>query len=114
MNWGIRSKCEADLSRCGHSGDRRRAEHGDSACGYCFGARVVAAAAGWHYVVATYNSSSGTMTFYVDGQLIGTGTTSSAQSYSGYWRVGGNNLNGGWNLNYWNSNSQGTTQPHSY
>jgi hypothetical protein len=67
----------------------------------------------WHYVVATYNSSSGTMTFYVDGQSIGTNTTSSAQSYNGYWRVGGDNLNG-WNLDPWGSNSQGTTQPHSY
>jgi concanavalin A-like lectin/glucanase superfamily protein len=68
----------------------------------------------WHYVVATYNSSSGTLTFYVDGQLIGTNTTSSAQGYIGYWRIGGDNLGGGWNLDPWGSNSQGTTQPHSY
>jgi hypothetical protein len=69
----------------------------------------------WHYVVATYNSSAGSnnMALYVDGQLIGTSTTSSAQSYSGYWRVGGDNLNG-WNLDPWGSDSQGTTQPHSY
>ena len=32
---------------------------------------------------------------------------------SGYWRVGGDNLNG-WNLDPWGANSQGTTQPHSY
>ena len=50
---------------------------------------------------------------YVDGQLIGTTTSSSAQAYTGYWRVGGDNLNG-WNLDPWGSNSQGTTQPHSY
>jgi Concanavalin A-like lectin/glucanases superfamily len=67
----------------------------------------------WHYLVATYDSSGGAMTFYVDGQLIGTNTTSSAQGYNGYWRVGGDNLNG-WNLDPWGSNSQGTTQPHSY
>ncbi|HUZ55968.1 MAG TPA: LamG domain-containing protein [Streptosporangiaceae bacterium] len=66
----------------------------------------------WHYVVATYGPS-GTMTFYVDGQLIGTNSTGSSQGYSGYWRVGGDNLNG-WNLDPWGSNSQGTTQPHSY
>ena len=36
-----------------------------------------------------------------------------AQAYTGYWRVGGDNLNG-WNLDPWGSNSQGTTQPHSY
>ena len=53
------------------------------------------------------------MALYVDGQLIGTNTSSSAQGYSGYWRVGGDNLNG-WNLDPWGSNSQGTTQPHSY
>lgn len=67
----------------------------------------------WHYVVATYNSSTGAVALYVDGQLIGTNSTSSAQNYSGYWRVGGDNLNA-WNLDPWGSNSQGTTQPHSY
>ena len=65
--------------------------------------------------MATYNSSGGSnnMALYVDGRLIGTNTTSPAQAYSGYWRVGGDNLNG-WNLDPWGSNSQGTTQPHSY
>jgi hypothetical protein len=70
----------------------------------------------WHYVVATYDASvtSGpNMALYVDGRLIGTATSSSAQDYSGYWRVGGDNLTG-WNLDPWVSNSQGTTQPHSY
>jgi hypothetical protein len=65
----------------------------------------------WHHVVATYNGTN--LALYVDGQLIGTNTSSSAQAYSGYWRVGGDNLNG-WNLDPWGSNSQGTTQPHSY
>jgi hypothetical protein len=70
----------------------------------------------WHYVVATYdatNTSGPNMALYVDGQLIGTTTTSSAQGYSGYWRVGGDNLNA-WNLDPWGSNSQGTTEPNSY
>ena len=65
----------------------------------------------WHYVVATYNGTN--MALYVDGQLTGTGTSSSAQSYTGYWRVGGDNLNS-WNLDPWGSNSQGTTQPNTY
>jgi hypothetical protein len=70
----------------------------------------------WHYVVATYDATNTTgpnMALYVDGQLIGTATVSSAQAYSGYWRVGGDNLNG-WNLDPWGSNSQGTTEPNSY
>jgi hypothetical protein len=65
----------------------------------------------WHYVVATYDGSN--LALYVDGHLTGTGTSSSAQAYTGYWRVGGDNLNG-WNLDPWGSNSQGTTQPASY
>jgi hypothetical protein len=70
----------------------------------------------WHYLVATYDAtdtSGPNMTLYVDGQLIGTATTSSAQAYAGYWRVGGDNLSG-WNLDPWGSNSQGTTEPNSY
>jgi hypothetical protein len=65
----------------------------------------------WHYFVATYGGTN--MAFYVDGELIGTTTSSSAQPYTGYWRVGGDNLNG-WNLDVWGSNSQGTTEPYSY
>ena len=70
----------------------------------------------WHYVVATYDATNTTgrnMALYVDGNLIGTATSSSAQAYTGYWRIGGDNLNG-WNLDPWGSNSQGTTQPLSY
>jgi hypothetical protein len=70
----------------------------------------------WHYVVATYdatNTTSPNLALYVDGQLTGTATSSSAQSYTGYWRIGGDNLNG-WNLDPWGSNSQGTTQPNTY
>ena len=65
----------------------------------------------WHYVVATMGSSG--MDLYVDGQLTGTNPTTSAQPFNGYWRVGGDNLNG-WNLDPWGSNSQGTTEPASY
>ena len=66
----------------------------------------------WHYLVATLDPTAG-MTLYVDGQSVGTNSTTSAQVYSGYWRVGGDNLNG-WNLDPWGSNSQGTTEPISY
>ncbi len=66
----------------------------------------------WHYVVATLDPTAG-MSLYIDGQLVGTNSNTTAQSYSGYWRVGGDNLNG-WNLDPWGSNSQGTTQPASY
>ena len=65
----------------------------------------------WHYVVATLGLSG--MALYVDGHLIGTNSTTTPQAYTGFWRVGGDNL-GGWNLDPWGSNSQGTTQPHSY
>jgi Concanavalin A-like lectin/glucanases superfamily len=65
----------------------------------------------WHYVVGTLGPSG--MALYVDGQLIGTNSVTSAQAYTGFWRVGGDNLNA-WNLDPWGSNSQGTTQPHSF
>ncbi len=65
----------------------------------------------WHYVAATLGPSG--MALYVDGQLTGTNANHAAQSYTGYWRVGGDNLNG-WNLDYWHSNSQGTTEPNDY
>ena len=67
----------------------------------------------WHYVVATVDPKAG-MALYIDGQLIGTSPNTGAQSYTGFWRVGGDNLKGGWNLDFWGSNSQGTTEPNSY
>jgi hypothetical protein len=66
----------------------------------------------WHYVVATQDPTLG-MTLYVDGQLVGTNSTTTAQGYNGYWKIGGDNLNG-WNLDPWGGNSQGTTEPNSY
>ncbi|WP_349309732.1 PKD domain-containing protein [Microbacterium sp. MM2322] len=41
----------------------------------------------WHHVVAT--QGPGGMAMYVDGVRVGTHPQTSAQAYSGYWRVGG-------------------------
>ena len=46
----------------------------------------------WHHVVATQDASG--MKLFIDGSLIGTDGASTAQSYGGYWRIGGDNLNG--------------------
>ncbi len=47
----------------------------------------------WHHVVGTLGSTG--MTLYVDGKKVGTnGGTTSAQAYTGYWRIGGDNING--------------------
>lgn len=43
----------------------------------------------WHHVVATQGPSG--MTLYVDGVLQGTNAQTAAQTYTGYWRVGGDN-----------------------
>jgi concanavalin A-like lectin/glucanase superfamily protein/beta-propeller uncharacterized protein DUF5122 len=64
----------------------------------------------WHYAVATLGPAG--MAFYVDGQLAGTDSATSAQSFTGYWRVGGDNLNG-WSLDP-RANSQAPTEPNSY
>jgi len=48
----------------------------------------------WHYVVATLSPTAGTA-LYVDGKKVASDAgTTSAQAYSGYWRIGGDNLNG--------------------
>ncbi|MGI9821984.1 PKD domain-containing protein [Agromyces sp. Marseille-Q5079] len=41
----------------------------------------------WHHVVATQSSSG--MRLYVDGELAGSNTQATGQSYNGYWRAGG-------------------------
>lgn len=47
----------------------------------------------WHHVVASMDSSG--MKLYVDGQLQDQRTdTTTGQSYTGYWRVGGDSLSG--------------------
>ncbi|MGW0846284.1 LamG-like jellyroll fold domain-containing protein [Streptomyces sp. NPDC002787] len=60
-------------------------------------ARTITSPAGyndgaWHHVVATQGSSG--MRLYVDGNQVGTLAETNSQSYSGYWHVGGDNLNG--------------------
>ncbi len=49
----------------------------------------------WHYVVATLSSSG--MVLYVDGTQVASSATSTAQNYSGYWRIGGE-IGTGWPL----------------
>ncbi|MFF1635008.1 LamG-like jellyroll fold domain-containing protein [Leifsonia sp. NPDC058248] len=47
----------------------------------------------WHQVVASLGSNG--MRLYVDGKVVGSRTDiTTAQDYAGYWRVGGDNLNG--------------------
>lgn len=46
----------------------------------------------WHHVTATLSGNG--MKLYVDGALEASGPTTSAQSYTGYWRIGGDSLNG--------------------
>jgi Concanavalin A-like lectin/glucanases superfamily len=46
----------------------------------------------WHYLVTTMGS--GGMAMYVDGVQVGTNPNNVAQGYDGYWKVGGDNLNG--------------------
>ena len=41
----------------------------------------------WHHLVATESGAG--MRLYVDDQLVGSNTTTTAQNYTGYWRVGG-------------------------
>lgn len=49
----------------------------------------------WHYVVATLDASKG-IVLYVDGKKIAADAgATSGQDYSGYWRIGGDNM-GGW------------------
>jgi Concanavalin A-like lectin/glucanases superfamily len=67
----------------------------------------------WHFVVASLSPAG--MTLRVDDQLVGENSaTTSDESYSGYWRVGGDNLAGGWNLDPLHGNSQGSTEPNRY
>ena len=47
----------------------------------------------WHHIVATLGSAG--MALYVDGRRVGASSSvTSAQTYTGYWRIGGDNLNG--------------------
>lgn len=46
----------------------------------------------WHHVVATQGAAG--MALYVDGKRVGRNNITSAQSYIGTWRIGGDNLSG--------------------
>ncbi|MDX2377461.1 PKD domain-containing protein, partial [Microbacterium sp. LRZ72] len=47
----------------------------------------------WHHVVATQGEAG--MSLYVDGELVaGDASVTTAQSYTGYWRIGGDNTSG--------------------
>ncbi len=48
----------------------------------------------WHHMVASQSTTDG-MKLYLDGALVGTNGQTDAQSYSGYWRVGGDSDWGG-------------------
>jgi hypothetical protein len=45
----------------------------------------------WHHMVAVQDATG--MKLYVDGALVGSNATATNQPFSGYWRVGGGNLN---------------------
>ena len=47
----------------------------------------------WHHIVASQGSAG--MVLYVDGQKVASdASTTTAQAYPGYWRIGGDNLSG--------------------
>ncbi|MDF9279079.1 signal peptidase I [Arthrobacter sp. EH-1B-1] len=46
----------------------------------------------WHHVAATLGPAG--MALYIDGQLVGSNPNRAAESYNGYWRIGGDNLAG--------------------
>jgi trimeric autotransporter adhesin len=52
----------------------------------------------WHHLLA--QQGPGGMQLYVDNELVGTHPQTSAQDYSGYWRLGGDNTWGGNSSNY--------------
>ncbi|WP_304504479.1 PKD domain-containing protein [Allobranchiibius sp. GilTou73] len=48
----------------------------------------------WHYIVASMDPTAG-IALYVDGKKVAANAgVTSAQSYSGYWKIGGDNLSG--------------------
>ncbi|KRB37164.1 PKD domain-containing protein [Microbacterium sp. Root180] len=46
----------------------------------------------WHHLVAQQSADG--QALYVDGELVGSSTVTGAQSYTGYWKLGGDNING--------------------
>ena len=53
---------------------------------------------GWHHMVATQSNDG--MKLYVDGAKVAENPQSQAESYSGYWRIGGDRVWGGSSSNY--------------
>jgi len=47
----------------------------------------------WHYIVGTFGSEGSTIRLYVDGVSVATGVAAFAQNYTGWWKIGGINLN---------------------
>lgn len=43
----------------------------------------------WHYAVGTYGGESTTMRLYIDGASVATATSTTTQSYTGWWRIAG-------------------------
>lgn len=68
------------------------------------GADIVSPAAynngAWHLAVGT--QKSGGMKLYVDGQLVGSNATTTAQNYTGWWRIGGDKVGAAATSNYLN------------
>ncbi|WP_137293321.1 PKD domain-containing protein [Nocardioides dongxiaopingii] len=66
---------------------------------YPGGVRTLTSGAGlnddqWHQVVGVLDATDG-MSLWIDGKRVGSdASTRSGQDYSGYWRIGGDNLNG--------------------
>ncbi|EAR26059.1 hypothetical protein A20C1_09269 [marine actinobacterium PHSC20C1] len=54
----------------------------------------------WHHVVATQGSSG--LRLYVDGALAATSSANPSQTFSGYWRLGGDNTGGASSSNFFN------------
>ncbi len=90
-------------SATGESGSYDRHVYMDNAGRVFFGVypnavRTVNSAPGfndgqWHHIVAT--QGSGGIALYVDGRRVGQDpSVTGAQVYNGYWRIGGDNLNG--------------------
>jgi fibronectin type 3 domain-containing protein len=48
----------------------------------------------WHHVVATQGTDG--MALYLDGTRVASNTTTTAEDYTGYWRVGGDTVAAGW------------------
>ncbi|GLZ30154.1 hypothetical protein Lesp02_23440 [Lentzea sp. NBRC 105346] len=42
----------------------------------------------WHFLVATYDTTGDAMNLYVDGNLVGTSTSTQAETNNGWWRLG--------------------------